>query len=104
MKNLLISGSCGFIGTNCTIEAIKRGYTVYGFDNLHRPETEDNLKYLQRTYGDKFVFIHGDVRNEVDFIKIPEVVGIIHLAGQCGIPYAQISPRYDFEVNALGTL
>lgn len=105
MGKIIITGACGFIGTNCTIEAIKRGYTVYGFDNLHRGMTEENLVFLQETYKDKFIFIHGDVRNESDFIKLPEdAVGIIHLAGQCGIPYAQISPRYDFEVNALGTL
>lgn len=105
MKNIIITGTAGFIGTNTTIEAINRGYTVYGFDNLHRGLTEENLIYLQETYKDKFVFIHGDVRNETDFIRLPkDSSGIIHLAGQCGIPYAQISPRYDFEVNALGTL
>ena len=105
MKNIIITGGCGFIGTNCTIEAINRGYTVHAFDNLHRGLTEDNLKFLQETYKDKFVFVHGDVRSEVDFIRLPQdTAGIIHLAGQCGIPYAQISPRYDFEVNALGTL
>lgn len=101
---LLVTGCTGFIGTNITIEAINRGYTVVGFDNLHRPLTEENLKYLQKTYKDKFEFIHGDVRNESDFERIPEVVGAIHLAGQCGIPYAQINPRYDFEVNVLGTI
>lgn len=101
---ILVTGSCGFIGTNVTIEAIKRGYNVVGFDNLHRPFTEENLKYLQETYKDKFEFVHGDVRNESDFERIPECVGAAHLAGQCGIPYAQINPRYDFEVNTLGTL
>lgn len=101
---LLVTGAAGFIGTNVTIEAIKRDYTVVGFDNLHRPQTEDNLRYLQETYKDKFEFIHGDVRNESDFERIPEVVGAVHLAGQCGIPYAQINPRYDFEVNVMGTI
>lgn len=101
---LLVTGSCGFIGTNVTIEAIKRGYTVVGFDNLHRPQTEDNLRYLQDAYKDKFEFIHGDIRNESDFEIIPEVMGCIALAGQCGIPYAQINPRYDFEVNVLGAI
>lgn len=104
MKRLLVTGAAGFIGTNVTIEAIKRGYTVVGFDNLHRPLTDENLRYLQFTYGDKFEFIHGDIRNESDFERIPEVVGAVHLAGQCGIPYAQINPRYDFEVNVLGTI
>jgi CDP-paratose 2-epimerase len=104
MSKLLVTGSAGFIGTNVTIEAINRGYTVVGFDNLHRPQTEENLKYLQDTYKDKFIFVHGDIRNESDFERIPESVGAIHLAGQCGIPYAQINPRYDFEVNVLGTI
>lgn len=104
MKNLIITGCAGFIGTNCAIEAMGRGYTVYGFDNLHRGLTEENLTFLQGIGKDRFVFVHGDVRNEVDFIRLPEAEGIIHLAGQCGIPYAQVSPRYDFEVNALGTL
>lgn len=105
MKNIIVTGGVGFIGTNVVIEAINRGYDAYAFDNLHRPLTEENLTYLQNTYKDKFHFVHGDVRNEVDFIRLPEdAVGIVHLAGQCGIPYAQISPRYDFEVNALGTI
>ncbi|MEK6882794.1 MAG: NAD-dependent epimerase/dehydratase family protein [Nanoarchaeota archaeon] len=105
MSKILITGSCGFIGTNCTIEAIERGYTVIGFDNLRRSLTEENLLFLQKTFRDKFIFIHGDIRNKVDFDRIPkDLIGIIALAGQCGIPYAQISPQYDFEVNALGTL
>lgn len=104
-KNIIITGSCGFIGTNVAIEAISRGYTVYGFDNLHRGLTEENLTFLQEKYKDKFVFVHGDVRNESDFSRLPgDSVGIVHLAGQCGIPYAQINPRYDFEVNTLGTI
>lgn len=101
---LLVTGAAGFIGTNVTIEAIKRGYSVVGFDNLHRPLTDENLQYLQKTYKDKFQFIHGDVRNESDFDRIPDVDGAVHLAGQCGIPYAQINPRYDFEVNVFGTI
>ena len=105
MRKLIISGACGFIGTNCTIEAIKRGYTVVGFDNLHRPLTDENLRYLQFTYKDKFEFIHGDIRNESDFERLPtDIEGFLALAGQCGIPYAQINPRYDFEVNVLGTI
>jgi CDP-paratose 2-epimerase len=105
MKKIIVSGGCGFIGTNVCIEAINREYTVYAFDNLHRPLVEENLKFLQETYKDKFVFIHGDVRNLSDFQRLPQdSEGIIHLAGQCGIPEAQRSPRYDFEVNALGTI
>lgn len=104
-KRILVLGGCGFIGTNICIEAINRGYIAVSFDNLHRPLTEENLTFLQSTYKDKFEFIHGDIRNQVDFIRIPEdITGIAAMAGQCGIPFAQISPLYDFEVNVLGTI
>lgn len=105
MKKIIITGATGFIGTNCVIEAIKRGYIVYGFDNLHRSLTPENLTYLQETYKDKFIFIHGDVRSISDINRLPtDVEGIIHLAGQCGIPDAQVHPLYDFQVNAGGTI
>lgn len=51
------------------------------------------------------IIVRGDIRNAEDFKKIPWTPeGIVHLAGQCGIPYAQINPEYDFEVNARGTI
>jgi CDP-paratose 2-epimerase len=99
---ILVTGGTGFIGTNVCLEARNRGHEVVAFDNLVRPLTEENLFILVKA-GVKIV--RGDVRNFVDFDKLPwKPEGIVHLAGQCGIPYAQISPRYDFEVNALGTL
>lgn len=105
MKKLLITGGAGFIGTNCVIEAINRGYFPIIFDNLHRPLTEENLNYLKKTYKDKFEFVHGDVRAVSDIKLLPkDLEGIIMLAGQCGIPYAQINPIYDFEVNVRGVL
>lgn len=99
---ILVTGGVGFIGTNVCLEAKERGHEVVAFDNLVRPLTEENIPVLQE-HGVKIV--RGDIRNKVDFDKLPWLPdAIIHLAGQCGIPYAQISPRYDFEVNALGTL
>lgn len=102
MKKLLVTGGAGFIGTNVCLEAIKRGYEVVAFDNLVRPRTEENVQILQEA-GVKIV--RGDIRNKIDFDKLPWVPdGIANLAAQCGIPYAQISPYYDFEVNTVGAL
>lgn len=99
---ILVTGGCGFIGTNVCLEARNRGYHVVAFDNMVRPLTEENIPILKKA-GVKIV--RGDVRNYEDFEKLPWIPeGIVHLAGQCGIPYAQINPRYDFEVNAKGTL
>lgn len=105
MKTLLITGFCGHIGSNITIEAIKRGWRVIGMDNLHRQEVISNLKYLQKIYTkDQFGFVWGDVRNADDFDRIPKVDAIIHLAANPGIPWSIQYPTYDFETNARGTL
>ena len=99
---ILVTGGVGFIGTNVCLEAISRGHEVCAFDNLVRPLTEENIEVLKKA-GVKIV--RGDIRNEEDFEKFPWVPeGIVHLGGQCGIPYAQINPIYDFEVNLRGTI
>jgi len=67
MKKLLITGAVGHIGSNITIEAIKRGWHVVGMDNLHRQEVINNLRYLQFTFPQEFEFVWGDVRNQDDF-------------------------------------
>lgn len=83
MSKILVTGACGHIGTNITNEAIKRGHTVVGMDNLHREAVVDNLHWLQKTHGDKFQFIWGDVRSRDDFDRLPKVDAVIHMAGQC---------------------
>ena len=99
---ILITGGAGFIGTNVCLEAKGRGHEVIAMDNMVRPLVEENVKVLQK---EGVRIVRGDIRNKVDFDKLPKNIGgVVHLAGQCGIPYAQVSPLYDFEVNVLGTI
>jgi len=105
MKKLIITGGCGFIGTNACIKFIEAGYEVIAMDNLERKDVYKNLEYLQKTYKDKFKFIWGDVRNPIDIAKLPtDILGVIHAAANPGIPRSLEQPLYDFEVNAKGTL
>lgn len=99
---IIVFGGAGFIGTNVCLEAVSRGHEVVAFDNLVRPLTEENVPILKKA---GVIIIRGDIRNKIDFDKLPWVPdGIVNLAAQCGIPYAQISPYYDFEVNVLGAI
>ena len=99
---IVVTGGVGFIGTNVCLEAKSRRHEVCAFDNLVRPLTEENISILKDA---GVIIVRGDVRNYEDFQKLPWLPeGIVHLAGQCGIPYAQINPRYDFMINVFGTL
>jgi len=101
---LLITGGCGFLGSNLASDALKRGDELTVFDNLYRNGSRDNLAWLQ-SQGD-FRFEHGDIRNQNDITKLiqsfkPDV--IFHLAGQVAMTTSIANPRMDFEVNVMGT-
>ena len=100
----LVTGGCGFLGSNISAELIRRSEQVAVFDNLSRPGSEKNLEWL-KTIGD-FRHIRGDIRNPNDvenLIKAEPPDVIFHLAGQVAMTTSIENPRMDFEINALGT-
>ena len=100
----LITGGCGFLGSNLAADALSRGDELMVFDNLTRSGSRENLIWLQQ--NGKLSFEHGDIRNHNDVTRViqsfkPEVV--FHLAGQVAMTTSIANPRMDFEVNVLGT-
>lgn len=101
---LLITGGCGFLGSNLAADAIARGDDLVVFDNLYRNGSRDNLAWLQNQ--GKFRFEHGDIRNQNDITRIVQEFkpdAIFHLAGQVAMTTSIANPRMDFEVNVMGT-
>lgn len=101
---LLITGGCGFLGSNLAADALARGDELLVFDNLYRNGSRDNLAWLQ-TQG-KFTFEHGDIRNQNDITRAIQAFkpdAIFHLAGQVAMTTSIANPRMDFEVNVIGT-
>lgn len=98
---ILVTGGCGFIGTNVCIEAVNRGHKVIAMDSFIRPKSEQNLKALKKL---KVEILRGDVRSALDLQRSPIPDAIIHLAANPGIPWSIQWPKYDFEVNTIGTL
>lgn len=101
---LLITGGCGFLGSNLASDALARGDELVVFDNLYRNGSRENLTWLQ-TQG-KFTFEHGDTRNQNDITRVIQSFkpdAIFHLAGQVAMTTSIANPRMDFEVNVMGT-
>lgn len=99
----LITGGCGFLGSNLAAEALQRGEDVVVADNLSRVGATNNLEWLKSLGLSRFT--HLDTRVFHDVMK---VVGewqpdrIFHLAGQVAMTTSLANPRYDFEVNVVG--
>lgn len=101
---ILITGGCGFLGSNLASFGIKNGYDITVLDNLSRFGASDNLKWLKQQ-GD-FNYICADVRNSNDVenaIMNKDYDAIFHLAGQVAMTTSIDNPRKDFEINTLGT-
>ncbi|RPD40497.1 GDP-mannose 4,6-dehydratase [Chitinophaga barathri] len=100
----LITGGCGFIGSNLAAEVLKRGEELIILDNLWRHGGAQNLDWL-RGKG-QFIHLPYDIRNYNDVevaINTYKPDYIFHLAGQVAMTTSIQNPRLDFEVNAIGT-
>lgn len=101
---LLITGGCGFLGSNLASDALARGDELVLFDNLYRNGSRENLPWLHAQ--GKFTFEHGDIRNQNDITRVIQLFkpeAIFHLAGQVAMTTSIANPRMDFEVNVMGT-
>lgn len=101
----LVTGGCGFLGSNLAVEVLKRQDELIVLDNLQRVGATDNFIYLQK-HGE-FAFHQADIRDADAISQVvqkaqPDV--IFHLAGQVAMTTSLSNPRGDFEINALGTL
>lgn len=101
----LVTGGCGFVGSNLSAELLRRGERVIVVDNFTRPGTPANYAWL-KSIG-SFEFFHGDVRSSQDLESIlrrSKVECVFHLAGQVAMTTSLENPRRDFEVNVLGSI
>lgn len=103
----LVTGGCGFIGVNLAEALLRDGEGVTLFDNLHRQGSEENLRWMRSRHQESFRFIRGDVRDAEAVRKAvaddrPDAIA--HLAGQVAMTTSLADPRFDFDVNAGGTL
>lgn len=100
----LITGGCGFIGSNLAAEVLRRGEELFVFDNLFRAGSAQNLEWLKnRGY---FKYYPSDIRNNNDVETVIKEVKpdyIFHLAGQVAMTTSIANPRLDFEINAMGS-
>lgn len=107
MKNVLITGGAGFIGSNIALKLIEKGYSVTVLDNLS-PQIHGNdpehTSPLYRSILDKVNFIHGDVTVRADWEKsLQGVEAIIHLAAETGTGQSMYEIQKYTDINIGGT-
>ena len=105
MKNILITGGAGFIGSNLTQKLVEKGFKVTILDNLSKQiHGKNQNSTLYSSIKDIATFIKGDVCNKSDWQKaLRNQDAVIHLAAETGTGQSMYEiSRYN-EVNILGT-
>lgn len=100
MKNLLITGVAGFIGSRLSEHFLNIGFNVTGIDNLTTGFTDNipsNVKFVKGDCSDVEVYNHPHLKN----IKFDT---ILHIAGQSSGEISFDDPVRDLSDNCISTL
>lgn len=101
----LVTGGCGFIGSNMASALLRDGNSVVVLDNLSRLGTERNLEWLQSLGSKGLEFVCADVRDSQaleELLKRERFDAVFHYAAQVAVTTSVTDPRTDFDINALG--
>jgi len=106
-RQILLTGTAGFIGSHVARALMQRGDTVIGVDNLN-DYYDVNLKKarLAQLENNNFTFRRCDVADRRAILDVanefPRVDGIVHLAAQAGVRYSLIDPYVFVQTNVMG--
>jgi CDP-paratose 2-epimerase len=103
---ILITGGCGFVGSNLAAHLLAQGHHVRVLDNLSRRGTRLNQAWLQSLDSTgRLDMVEGDIRDATLVEAAMQGVSTVyHLAAQVAVTTSVTDPRSDFDINALGTL
>ena len=118
MKNILITGGTGFIGSHTCISLLEDGYDITIIDSLINSSKKvlkglrDILESSKNFDENKIHFYEGDIRN-ISFLqevfleakkKNNPIDGVIHFAGLKAVKESILNPILYWDVNVNGSI
>ena len=105
-KNILITGGCGFIGSNLVLHLAKK-YPNYKLVNLDLMTYASDESYLESLKDNpNYVFVKGDIRDEKLVDKLfddHKIDSVIHLAAESHVDNSIERPLDFVTTNVVGT-
>ena len=106
MKNILVTGSAGFIGSNFVIHVIENNLAekIVSLDKLTYAGNLENLKKIQNSSN--HIFIKGDIGDSVlvrELLNEYQIDTIINFAAESHVDRSIENPLAFVETNVLGT-
>ena len=100
MMNILITGGCGFIGTNLSIFLNNKGYKISTIDNFQRSGSKFNYKILKKY---KIKNYNIDISNYSKIKKLPKFDIIIDSCAEAAVEASKNEIDRVINTNLYGT-
>jgi dTDP-glucose 4,6-dehydratase len=107
-RSVLVTGGAGFIGCNFlrTALAADSGLRLVNLDALTYAGHEASQREVAAAYGDRYIFVHGDIR-DADLVR--KTVGehdidtVVHFAAESHVDRSIDGPLDFIDTNVRGT-
>ena len=108
MKNLLITGGAGFIGSNFTRYVLDRypELTAVVYDKLTYAGNLDNLQDVEERFAGRYAFIHADICDAEQVrtaIQQHEVDTIVNFAAETHVDRSILAADAFIQTDVFGT-
>jgi len=116
-QHLLVTGGCGFIGSNLVRYLLRGNLTVHvtNLDRLTYSGNPENLTDVAAAHGPegdgRYRFVHGDIRDSETVRgllvpaaeELPPVDAVVHLAAESHVDRSILGPLEFVSTNVSGT-
>jgi dTDP-glucose 4,6-dehydratase len=109
MKNMLVTGGCGFIGSNFIrylLEDSDFSGRVVNVDKLTYAGNPENLSGVENDAPGRYIFIKADICDQEIMARIfddYEIDSICHFAAESHVDRSIVSPDAFIQTNIMGT-
>lgn len=106
MKNILITGGAGYIGSHVSVELLNKNYNVIIYDNLTN-SSKISIKRVEEITGKNITFYEADILDEKKLSEVFEKENIdvvIHCAALKAVGESVKKPLEYYHNNITGTL
>jgi dTDP-glucose 4,6-dehydratase len=108
VRNLMITGGAGFIGSNFTRYMLKKypDYHAVVYDKLTYAGNLDNLKDVAEQFADRYAFVRGDICDADtvrEAIRAHDVDTIVNFAAETHVDRSIMEPDAFIKTDIYGT-
>ena len=107
MKNILITGGAGFIGSHVVRRFVNQypGYHIFNLDALTYAGNLENIKDIEDKPN--YTFVKGNILDEAfleDLFAKHQFEGVLHLAAESHVDRSITDPLAFVKTNVIGTM